>query len=303
MAANDRPILGVRHTPPSFTVPKGACDCHTHVFGPANRYPWWSGRKYTPPDASIADLLAHQRAMHFDRVVIVHPSPYGTDNSCTLDAIRQIGPAARGVAVIGPETSETELQDMHAAGIRGVRLNLETAGQHDPAVARRQIEETAARVAPLGWHVQTYTSLAVLAPLHDAILALPTPLVVDHFGRAMAKDGVEQPGFDALLSLVRSGKAYVKISGAHRVSDRAPDFPDLAPIARALLAANPDRIVWGSDWPHPGGGRGDRPIEAIEPFHPEDDGRGVNRVAAWARGDLGLIRRVLVENPARLYDF
>jgi predicted TIM-barrel fold metal-dependent hydrolase len=299
---SSEPIHGVRHTAPAFEVPKGACDCHTHVFGPVARFPYWSGRKYTPADASIEELLAHQRALHFDRVVIVHPSPYGTDNSCTIDAIRKIGPAARGVAVIGPETSDAELRQMHEAGVRGVRCNLETAGTHDPGAARRQIEWAAARVAPLGWHVQTYTSLAVLAPLHDAVMALPTHLVVDHFGRAMAANGTEQPGFDALLSLVRSGKAYVKVSGAHRVSE-APDCADLAPIARALIAANPDRIVWGSDWPHPGGGRDTRGIDEIEPFHPEDDGRGLNRLAEWARGDAVLIRKILVDNPARLYGF
>jgi predicted TIM-barrel fold metal-dependent hydrolase len=295
-------IHGVTHTPPDFDVPAGACDCHTHVFGAADRFPYDPARRYTPGDASVEDLLAHQRVLHFDRVVIVQPSPYGTDNACTVDALRRIGPAARGVAVIGPETSDAALREMHEAGVRGVRLNLHTAGQNDVEGARRLVAETGARVAPLGWHVQSYTELEVVAALHDDILALPVPFVIDHFGRALAAKGTGQPGFDRLLSLLRSGKAWLKISGAHRVSD-APDCADLAPIARALIAATPERIVWGSDWPHPGGGRGRYGITEVEPFYPEDDGRGLNRVAEWTDRDPALLRRILVDNPARLYQF
>ena len=301
-STSERTIHGVTHTTPDFEVPKGACDCHTHVFGPADRFPWSPARQYTPGDASVEDLLKHQRILHFDRVVIVHPSPYGTDNSCTVDALRRIGEAARGVAVIGKETSDAALREMHAAGVRGVRLNLHTAGQDDVGMARRLVVETAARVAPFGWHIQTYTELAVVAALHDDILALPVPFVIDHFGRAMAAKGTAQPGFDRLVALLRSGKAYLKISGAHRVSD-LPDCHDVAPIARARIASTPERIVWGSDWPHPGGGRGRGGIGEIEPFYPEDDGRGLNRVAEWTDRDPALLRRILVENPARRYQF
>ncbi len=206
----------------------------------STRFPYSSKRLYTPGDASIDDLLALHRALHIDRVVIVHPSPYGADNACTVDAVRKLGDRARGVAVIDDTTSARMLADMHAAGIRGVRVNLESYGESDPAVAGRQLQQAAARVAPLGWHVQTYTNLAILAALHDTILALPTTLVVDHFGRPQAARGTAQPGFDALLALLRSGKVYVKISAPYRIS-LEPHYPDAAPIG-----ARDDRRQSGS---------------------------------------------------------
>jgi predicted TIM-barrel fold metal-dependent hydrolase len=283
-------------------VPAGACDCHVHVFGPAARYPFWLGRAYTPGDASIEDLLALHDALGIGRVIVVHPSPYGTDNACTVDAVRKMGERARGIAVIDTQTSDAELADMHKAGVRGARVNLESAGQHDPAVAAQLLRETARRVAPLGWHVQTYTVLPVIASLHDAIEDLPTPLVIDHFGRTPAAKGVSQPGFDALLSLVKSGKAYVKLSAPHRISDLT-DCADAAVIARALIDANPERMLWGTDWPHPGAKPGaERKRDEIEPFNPVDDGHALNRLREWTIGSVQL-EQILVENPARLYGF
>ncbi len=195
-------ILGVVPSLLSFEVPHGACDCHTHVFGPAEKFPFSSKRLYTPGDASIDDLESLHRALHIDRVVVVHPSPYGADNACTVDAVRKLGNRARGVAVIDDTVSARALADMHAAGIRGVRVNLESYGESNPAVAGRHLQQAAERVAPLGWHVQTYTNLGILAALHDTILALPTTLVVDHFGRPQAVHGTAQPGFELLLALL-----------------------------------------------------------------------------------------------------
>src|SRR6185312_14478568 len=154
------------------------------------------GRSYTPAVASVDQLLALHSALGIGRVVIVQPSPYGTDNRCTLDAVRQLGDRARAVAVIPPEWSETELAALGQAGVRGIRLNLETAGQHDPAIASRMLRHAGQQVAPLGWHVQVYANLQMLTALHKEIRALPVPLVVDHFGRA---GSVDQPGFNALL--------------------------------------------------------------------------------------------------------
>src|SRR4051812_20043488 len=274
------PILGVQHTRLDAPLPPGACDCHTHVFGPAARYGFDPGRSYTPGDAVADDLLAHQRALGLDRVVIVQPSPYGTDNSCTLDAVARIGEAARAVAVIAPLLPPSALDALHRAGVRGIRLTLETAGQHAPAEARRMLRQAADQVAPLGWHVQVYTNLGVLAPLHRDIESLPVPLVVDHFGRAMAAAGPGQRGFDVLLDLVRSGRVWVKLSAAHRIAAR-PD--DAGPVAAALIAANPARMLWGSDWPHPGGRpRGAHDPAEIEPFEPVDDGQALNRIRRWA---------------------
>ena len=289
-------ILGVRHTQPSPPLPRGACDCHTHVFGPA--FPFDPGRTYTPGDATADALRAHQAALGLDRVVVVQPSPYGTDNRCTLDGVRRLGPAAaRAVAVVPPGLGRPDLDALHAAGVRGVRVNLQTAGQNDPATAGRMLQAAADQVAPLGWHVQVYTNLAVLAALRDVLRALPVPLVVDHFGRAMAADGAGQPGFDALLALVQSGRAYVKLSAAHRIAPR-PD--DAGPVAAALVAANPARMLWGSDWPHPGGAV--RDPARIEPFNPIDDGAALGRLRRWA-GDEATLQAILVDNPARLYDF
>ena len=293
-------ILGATQTAPSFAVPRGACDCHVHVFGPDERFPLSPKRLYTPGPASIDDLLALHRALHIDRVVIVHPSPYGADNAVTVDAVRKLGARARGVAVIDDATSDAMLDDMHAAGIRGARVNLESYGESDPAVAGKHLQRTAERVARLGWHVQTFTNLAILAALHDMILKLPTTLVVDHFGRPKASQGTAQPGFAEFLGLLRSGKVYVKISAPYRIS-QAPHYTDAAPIARAMIAANPDRIVWGTDWPHPAGAAKRDPA-VIEPFRPEDNGQALNRLAQWTK-DTGELQKILVDNPARLYQF
>lgn len=296
-------ILGVTHAALNFDMPRKACDCHVHVFGPNARYPFWPGRTYTPGEASIEELTALHRALNIERVVIVHPSPYGADNSVTVDALRVLGDNARGVAVIDEATSDACLRDMHEAGVRGVRVNLETAGQSDPAAATRALEWVAHRVKALGWHVQTYTTLPVIAALYDAIAALPVTLVIDHFGRPEAALGPDQPGLEKIYALLKSGKVYVKISGAYRMSN-APDFVDAAPIARAMIAANPDRIVWGSDWPHPGGGKGHaaRELDSIEPFHAVDDGAALNRLNGWCE-NRGELEKILVANPARLYDF
>lgn len=296
-------ILDVRHSPPNFAVPSNACDCHVHVFGPQARYPLWAGRVYTPQDASLAQLNDLHRALHIDRVVVVHPSPYGADNAVTVDAVRALGPRARGVAVIDETTTDVMLNEMHEAGVRGVRVNLESAGESDPAVARQKLQWAAARVAPLGWHVQTYARLPILAALHDTIMALPVTLVIDHFGRAEAASGPDQPGLDRIYAQLRSGKVYVKISGAYRISN-VPDYADAAPIARAMIAANPDRIVWGTDWPHPAGGKArlTRDLSTPEAFRPEDDGAALNRLNGWC-DSRDQLEKILVGNPAALYSF
>jgi predicted TIM-barrel fold metal-dependent hydrolase len=285
-------------TPVNFDVPRGACDCHVHVFDPA-RFPYFSERVYTPPEATAADLLDLQTALHFDRVVIVQPSVYGVDNSCTLDGVRKLGARARAVAVIDASTSAAALDAMQAAGVRGVRLNVQTAGENDPAVVRRLLNATAEALRGRDWHIQFNTNLAVVAALHSDFAALPFPVVFDHFARARAALGVNQPGFDALLALVKSGRAYVKISAAYRISEQKPDYADATPIAQAIVAANPDRVVWGSNWPHPGRGTS---RTAIAPPYPSDDGMPLNQLPKWVP-DPAIRRKILVDNPARLYGF
>ena len=290
-------------TPVAFAVPPGACDCHTHVFGNPQQFPWASARTYTPEPASVGEMRALHRALHIDRVVIVQPSVYGANNACTLDAIRQLGPRARGVAVVDENTSDQALDDMHRGGIRGVRLNLATAGVTDPNVARRRFTELGERLAGRPWHIQVYTQLAVIEALRPQVAASNVPVVFDHFGGAQAALGTRQPGFDVLVDLVRSGKAYVKMSGAYRSSINAPDYRDATPLATALIAANVQRILWGTDWPHPDSSRvaGRGPAD-VAPLLRIDDGRLLNQLALWAP-DPATRKTILVDNPARLYQF
>jgi predicted TIM-barrel fold metal-dependent hydrolase len=282
-----------------FEIPTGACDCHTHVFGDGTDFPWWKERTYTPPPASSDELLALQNELDLSRVVIVHPSVYGADNSATLDGIRKLGSRARSVAVIDAATSRDQLDEMAAGGIRGVRLNLETAGEFDPDEARRQLETTVRQIEGLGWHVQFFIRPSVIAALQAEFMQSPFPIVIDHFGGFQAAQGVNQPHFDVLVDLVKSGRCHVKVSGAYRISAKAPDYPDVAPLARALIAANADRVVWGTDWPHPGHSR---PPSEISPPIPVDDGALLNQLTVWAP-DAATRKKILVDNPARLYGF
>jgi predicted TIM-barrel fold metal-dependent hydrolase len=300
-AARDT-VLGVAQTPPGFDVPRNACDCHVHVFAPPDQFAFSADRVYTPGVASVDDLLSLQRALHLDRVVITQASPYGADNSCLLDALRLLRPRVRGVAGVSGATAEAALGEMQEAGVRGARVNLESHGQRDPAAARDLMIGAASRVAAMGWHVEIYATLPVIAALRDTILSLPARVVVDHFGLAQAASGPAQSGFDALFFLLRGGRVYIKLSAAYRISAQ-DDYGDAAVMARALIDANPDRILWGTDWPHPGGMGGEKRDPGwIEPFRPEDDGRALNRLRRWVP-DPAQLRKILVENPARLYGF
>jgi predicted TIM-barrel fold metal-dependent hydrolase len=290
-------------TPVNFDVPAGACDTHTHVFGDPQRFPFAAARAYTPEPASVAEMRALHSALHTDRVVVVHPSVYGTDNSCTLDGMKQLGSIARGIAVIDEKTPESALDEMDRAGVRGIRVNLETTGQSDPAVARQRFQEAVDRIKLHGkWHIQVYTRLSVIEGIKEQVMAAPMPVVFDHFGGAQAALGVGQPGFDTLLNLVRTGKAYVKISAPYRSSTKPPDYADVAPLAKALIGANPQRILWGSDWPHPASPVVHRPVTEITPLWQVDDGRIFNQLPLWAP-DAALRKTILVTNPAKLYGF
>jgi predicted TIM-barrel fold metal-dependent hydrolase len=291
-------------TAPDFEVPKGACDCHVHVFLDPAKFPFASTRVYTPPTASADELLTLHNHLRMERVVIVQPSVYGTDNSATVDGMRQLGPArARGVAVIDEKATGAQLDELHRAGIRGIRLNLETGGVTDPAASAQRLKNAVEQLKGRDWHIQIYTRLSVIEGIKDELRKLPMPVVFDHFAGARASEGVGQPGFATVLDLVKSGKAYVKISGAYRSSEKAPDFGDAAPFAKALIAANPDRIVWGTDWPHPDSARvPGRATTDIAPPHPIDDGLLLNQLPLWAP-DAETRRKILVENPGRLYQF
>ena len=286
-----------------FPIPAGACDCHVHVFGDASRFPMSPDRGYTPPPAPADELRRFLRSLRMDRVVIVSASVYGTNNDCALDALRQLGRRARGVANVAPEAADAELERLQRGGIRGLRLNFETQGVADPKEAIERFRMASARASRLGWHIQVNTRLPIVAAMEEHVLAGTATVVFDHFAQADTLRGVDQPGFSSLVRLLKSGRAYVKISAAYRIATRPSDYSDVAPLAKALIAANPERVLWGSDWPHPDAARrpGRRPTDVAPPL-PVDDGRVLNQLAVWAP-DAEIRRTILVENPARLYGF
>jgi predicted TIM-barrel fold metal-dependent hydrolase len=304
MTMNNRSALSKAaqsSTPVNFDIPAGACDCHTHIHGDPREFPFFAGRVYTPELASPEEMSALHKALHIERVVIVTPSVYGPDNSSTLYGMKARGATARGVAVIDDNTPESDLDAMNKQGFRGIRLNLATGGVNDPTVGRPRFSAAVERVKARGWHVQLFTSLTMISAIKDLVATSPVPVVFDHFGGAEAALGVDQPGFADLLELVQSGKAYVKISGAYRASKLGPDYADAAPLAKALIAANVDRIVWGTDWPHPDSVPG-RKVTDVTPPLQIDDGRLLNQLPVWAP-DAAIRNKILVDNPARLYGF
>jgi predicted TIM-barrel fold metal-dependent hydrolase len=237
------------------------------------------------------------------RIVVVNSLVYGADNSCMLDALRQFGHRARGIALVDDTTLDAELDTLQAAGVRGVRLNFVDLGTPDAAGVRRRFQTAAKRIAGRNWHVQIYSNLTVVEALADEVMKTTIPVVFDHFAGARASLGVGQPGFDVLVDLVRAGKAYIKLSAAYRVSERPPDYPDVAPLARALISANPQRVLWGTDWPHPDSSRvPGRNSTDLAPLLQIDDGQLLNQLVHWAP-DGRLRRMILVENPASLYGF
>jgi predicted TIM-barrel fold metal-dependent hydrolase len=290
-------------TPVNFDIPAGACDCHTHIHPDPAKFPFFAGRVYTPELASPEEMTALHKALKMERVVIVTPSIYGPDNSATLFGMAARGATARGVAVIDDKTSEADLDAMGKAGIRGIRLNLATGGVNDPTVGRPRFSAAVERIKARGWHVQLFTSLPMITAIKDLVLASPVPVVFDHFGGAQAELGVGQPGFADLVELVKSGKAHVKISGAYRASKKGPDFADATPLAQALIAANADRIVWGTDWPHPDSVTPPgKQISDVTPLFQIDDGRLLNQLPVWTP-DAAVRKKILVDNPVRLYGF
>ena len=284
-------------TPVNFEVPAGACDCHTHIHGDPAKYPWFPGRTYTPEMALPEEMTALHKALHMQRVVIVTPSVYGTDNSATILGMQARGKDARGVAVIDDKTTDAELDRLAKLGFKGIRLNLSTAGVNDPNVARQRFLAAAERVKSRNWHVQLNTTLPVIAAMKDALAASPVPIVFDHYGNANEALGVQQPGFSDLVDLVKSGKAYVKISVT---AGPRQNYAYFTPLAQMLIAANVDRCVWGTNWPHPNSVNGS--TEKVTPLWQVDDGLVLNLLPVWAP-DAVTRKKILVDNSARLYEF
>ena len=281
----------------NFEIPAGACDCHTHIHGDPAKFPWFAGRTYTPEMALPEEMSALHKLLKMQRVVIVTPSVYGPDNSATIYGMQARGKDARGVAVIDDKTTDAELDRLAKLGFKGIRLNLSTAGVSDPVVIRQRFTAAAERVKNRGWHIQLNTTLPVVAALKDVLAASPVTLVFDHFANADEELGVQQPGFADLVSLVKSGKAYVKISVT---AGPRKDYGFFKPLAQMLIAANVDRILWGTNWPHPNSVNGS--TAKVSPLWQVDDGYVLNLLPTWAP-DAAVRKQILVDNPAKLYGF
>jgi predicted TIM-barrel fold metal-dependent hydrolase len=289
-------------TPVNFKVPANACDCHTHVFGDPRKYPLAEPRLYTTESATVEELQALHRALHTPRVVIVQPTLYGPDPSCMLDAIRQIGKNARGIAEITDRTSHEELDRMHRGGVRGIRIHVDAPGPLNTELVRKRFRDAAERIKGRDWHIEVVTfRLAAVVAIKDDVLACPAPTSFDAWGGVQPGLGLSQPGFDTFLSLIQSGKAYVNLSAPDVISKQAPDYPDMAPLARAFIATNPRGIIWGTNWPHPPPKFNPNPAE-MSPLAQVDDGRALNRLATWT-DNAAQLKLILVDNPACLYGF
>jgi len=285
-----------------MALPAQSCDCHVHVFEPA-RFPYAAERTYTPGPAALADLAAFEQRLGIERVVLVQPSGYGTDNRCLIDALGRLGPLARGVAVVEPQrVTEAQIRALHSAGVRAIRLNLEVRGEHDAGHAKALIAAALDIVAGPKWAIQIHAGLGLIQGVADTIAQARAPFILDHFAGLKAESGLQQPGFETLLNLLRNGNVHVKLSAPYRASRQA-SYANLAPFARRLIETAPDRLVWASDWPHTGSSiqrNGD--LGTVEPFRQVDTGTVLDLLREWAPDDA-IHRKILVETPTRLYDF
>ena len=272
---------------PAYTPPPGAVDAHCHVFGPGDRFPYAPERKYTPCDASAEQLFALRDHLGFSRNVIVQATCHGADNAAMVNALVRSDGRARGVATVRADVSVGELADLHAAGVRGVRFNfVRRLVDPKPDAHYRAI---IGRIAPLGWHVVVYFEAADLAERWAFFTSLPTVVVVDHMGRPDVSQPVDGPEFGRFLALMERPNIWSKVSCPERLSLSGPPYDDVAPFARRLVERFPDRVLWGTDWPHPN-------LKG----HMPDDGMLVDRIPVIAPTEA-LRRALLVDNPARLY--
>lgn len=275
--------------PPRVALPALACDAHMHVFSPRfAASPHWPG---TPPDAPVPAYRRLQQRIGTQRAVVVTPSTYGTDNACTLDALGQLGKDARGVAVVGADVEAAELQDLAAQRVVGLRVNF-VSPQSWGTTTPGMLEILGRKAARQGWHVQVFVHPEQLVSMEAVLAACPAPLVIDHLGRIDPRDGAAGPAFDALRRLLDGGNTWVKLSGLYMRSHAGPPgYGDTSTLGHALVRHWPERLVWGSDWPH-----------TLARPGSVDDADLVDVLIDWCGSDATL-RRVLVDNPQRLYGF
>jgi 2-pyrone-4,6-dicarboxylate lactonase len=272
---------------PKLTLPPGACDAHCHVFGPAARFPFTPERTYTPVDAPKEKLFALHRLLGIERSVLVQASCHGKDNSAMLDAIAASGGRYRGVAMVDRTVTDDDLRILHEGGVRGVRFNFVSHLGADADIGA--VSDVVERIAPLGWHAVIHFDADRLETLAPILKGFELPMVIDHMGRVDASRGLDQPAFRMLTGLLEDERFWVKVCGSERVSRAGPPFADAVPFARTLVERFTDRVLWGTDWPHPN-------IRT----HMPDDGALVDLLASIAP-DEETRRVLLVDNPTRLY--
>ena len=271
---------------PQYVPPPGACDAHCHVFGPGAKFPYAPDRSYTPPDAPKEQLAALHKHLGFSRAVLVQASCHGIDNAAVVDALNSSQGAWRGVCMINDLVTDGELRTLHAAGVRGARFNF--VAHLGGAPDLRVIEAVVKRIKPLGWHLQVHLDAQDIAAYRDFLLGLDIVFIIDHMGRVVAKNGLEQPPFKLLLDLMQDERVWVKVSGSERVSSTGRPYHDAMPYARALIAAAPGRVLWGTDYPHPN-------VKEMP-----NDGEQVDLFAETIT-DEAMRKRILVDNPTKLY--
>jgi 2-pyrone-4,6-dicarboxylate lactonase len=262
-----------------------------HICGPESRYTYSAERIYTPPDALLPSYLHLMGRLRLERVVFVQPSIYGTDNRAMLDAMRECPHACRGIAVVTADIGEPELEALHAAGVRGVRLNIVDTQSAEPVLPRREIANLAAKIAPLGWHLELLAHVDDFPSLDSLLADLPVDVVFGHLGYCHRDASVDTPGFQALLRLLDTGRCWVKLTGPYRLTDAALPYSPVAAFAEALLRGAAERLVWGSDWPHV-------MLRGAMP----NDAELLDLLFEWT-GSADAAQRILVDNAAALYDF
>jgi 2-pyrone-4,6-dicarboxylate lactonase len=284
----DAPYWMASPSRPKLKMPPGACDAHVHIFGPRKRFAFAEGRSYTPSDATKEMLFSLHEFLGIEHCVIVQPNCHGYDNSVTEDAIAATGQASRGIALVPTTVSDDELKRLDAAGLRGARFHYMKHLAKGPSID--EVIAFGKRLADIGWHLKIHMEAALIADLAPSLKRSAVPVVIDHMGRVDASLGLNQPGFTSLLKLMDDKKMWVKVSGSDRITRQGPPYADAVPFARKLVADFGDRVVWGTDWPHP------------NHTHIPDDGLLVDILAEIAPSQAQR-QALLVDNPQRLYKF
>lgn len=280
--------------------PPGSCDCHVHVIGPTRQYPMAADRHYTPGLASPRSLRAHMAQNGLSRAVIVQPSVYGTDNTCLLDSLQEMEGAARGIAVVESGAGDDLLRNLSANGVCGLRINVESAGLQDPKAVGHALQYWSERLAPLNWHIQIYASLDTVAAAVPYLGELSVPVVFDHFGLVPAFTADTDSRVESVLEWVRTGRAYVKLSAPYRLPSTEQDSSEaVSRLAARYLQANPERVLWGSDWPHTDREAGKQAHE-VSAYRVIPSGALEKDITTWLPSST-LLQQVLVDNAARLY--